>query len=88
MNCCLCDHTSLEASKFERLARGFEYHCQYEHHMWHYVALDSYLRLKEETSYTGLESYVRSAMRRGELSYFPIGRASSVSEHRHHSHHD
>lgn len=70
---------SLEASKFERLGRGFEYHCRWEHNMWNYVALDSYLHLKHETSFTGLETFVRDAARHGGLNYFPIGRASSVS---------
>ena len=92
-----CAHTmacSLEASKFERGGRGFDYHCHYEHNMWDYVSLDAYLALKEETSFTGLETYVNNATRRGALTHFPIGRASSVapvgeagasgSHHRHH----
>lgn len=82
----VCCPGSLEASKFERGGRGFEYHCQYEHNMWDYVALSAYLELKEETSFTGLETYVNNAASRGALSYFPIGRASSVQSPAHHKH--
>lgn len=43
-NCFIC---SLEASRFERSARGFAYHTRYQHNQWHYVYLQAYLSLKE-----------------------------------------
>ena len=37
---------SLEGSKFERLGRGFEYHVRFEHKLWNYIYLMTYLDVK------------------------------------------
>ena len=88
--CFIC---GIEKTKFDEafqkrgIQKGFEQqHTDHEHNMWDYVALSAYLELKEETSFTGLETYVNNAASRGALSYFPIGRASSVQSPAHHKH--
>lgn len=38
--------------------KGYTYHIKEDHNLWKYLFFIAYLREKEETEYTGLESYV------------------------------
>lgn len=80
-HCFIC---GIECSRFDRLGRGFDFHCTNEHNMWSYVYCMTYLKVKDDTTYTGLESYLANQMQAGALEVFPVGRASAaakVSEH-------
>lgn len=70
----MCFICSLPASQFERHSHGFKYHIKHEHNMWAFAFLRAYLSLKDETSYTGLESYIMS--RSDSLDVYPVQRAT------------
>lgn len=42
--------------------------------MWNYLYYMAYLLDKDETEYTGIESYVADKLERGEISWFPTFR--------------
>lgn len=67
--------SGFESSHFDRAGRGFAYHIQHEQNMWDYVYLAGYLRLKDPTACTGLESRVSDLMQRQLTSYVPMGMA-------------
>lgn len=54
---------------------GFKLHTQYEHYMWNYVFYISYLKDKEATEYTGIESYIAKKLRNYDNSWIPINKA-------------
>ncbi|CAD8210359.1 unnamed protein product [Paramecium octaurelia] len=54
---------------------GFKLHTQYEHYMWNYVFYISYLKEKEPTEYTGIESYIANKLKNYDNSWIPINKA-------------
>ncbi len=52
--------------------RGFEYHLRQEHNVYSYVFYISYLRQKDPTEYSGIESYVSEKLKEGDISWFPL----------------
>ena len=44
--------------KASRGNKGYKYHIREDHNMWKYLYFIAYIREKEETEYTGIESYV------------------------------
>ena len=38
--------------------KGYDYHTKYEHKIWDYVYFLAYIEEKEESEYTGIESFV------------------------------
>ena len=44
--------------KIDRTKVGFENHIQFDHHLWNYLFYMYHLKKKEETDYTGIESYI------------------------------
>eukprot|EP00756_Hemistasia_phaeocysticola_P064159 Hpha_TRINITY_DN7570_c0_g2::TRINITY_DN7570_c0_g2_i1::g.18894::m.18894/K04958/ITPR1; inositol 1,4,5-triphosphate receptor type 1 len=75
--CFIC---GLDASEFERHAAGFQHHTTNDHNMWSYVHFLHYLRIKDESDFTGQESYVCDRMRRMDLSFFPLNKALSLDQ--------
>ena len=71
--CFIC---GLDRSRFDRSGSGFDYHVQHKHNMWAYIYAMAYLRLKVGTEYTGIESYLAAKIQAGDLSFFPVGRAT------------
>lgn len=53
---------------------NFDIHIKKEHYMWNYVFFIAYLRHKEETEYTGVESYVMNKIKNGDTNWFPFNR--------------
>jgi len=75
----MCTICSIECSEFDRkTTMGHEYHIKAEHNMWEYCALLWHLKLKTDTEYTGLESYLHGCCEAGDLRFFPIHRAMSL----------
>eukprot|EP01062_Namystynia_karyoxenos_P061894 TRINITY_DN5461_c0_g1_i1.p1 TRINITY_DN5461_c0_g1~~TRINITY_DN5461_c0_g1_i1.p1 ORF type:complete len:566 (+),score=182.39 TRINITY_DN5461_c0_g1_i1:354-2051(+) len=70
--CFIC---GLDASEFERHAMGFQHHISDDHNLWNYVFFLHYLRMKDQSEYTGQESYVADSVRRMDLSFFPLNKA-------------
>lgn len=54
--------------------KGYAYHVKYEHNLWHYLFFVAYVRDKEETELTGMESYVADQIEKEEVDWFPIER--------------
>ena len=42
--------------------------------MWNYLFYIAYLRSKDETEYTGIESYVAGVIDKEENTWFPTGK--------------
>ena len=62
----------------ERLTnKEFRQHTVYEHNVWNYVYFLAYIIKKEQTEYTGIESYVRFCYDHSDISWFPQYQAIS-----------
>jgi len=42
--------------------------------MWNYVFYVAYLKAKDQTDYTGIESYINEKLGVGDVSWFPLGK--------------
>ena len=51
--------------------RPFDAHLAEDHNLWSYVYFAAYLRDKDPTEDSGIESYVRSQVNAGSLKWFP-----------------
>ncbi|EGR32968.1 MIR domain protein [Ichthyophthirius multifiliis] len=85
--CFICGHTRyfflyifiylLKREIFDRKSdEGFSQHIKNEHYLWNYVFYLAYLKEKESTEYTGIESYVYEKLEQNDISWFPIQRAT------------
>jgi len=54
---------------------GFEGHIRTQHNMWDYISYMIYIRTKDETEYSGLESYIAQLFSNDDLSWIPRGSA-------------
>lgn len=57
---------------------NFDYHKNEEHNFWSYVHLYVYLKRRDESGYSGAESYVSSMMNKGDLSWIPRRNSASI----------
>lgn len=57
----------------EHIPRGFQMHTEKEHHYPNYLFFLMHLIHKEETEYTGQESYVMDMYRSRNWEFFPVG---------------
>ena len=53
--CFICD---LDRNTFDTYSDGFQKHVKEEHNLWDYVAFIAYLKTKDPTEYTGIESTI------------------------------
>ncbi len=75
----VCFICGIDRNSFDRKHRfGFEYHRDHEHNNMHYLSFIIHLRTKRRVDYTGPESYVAELLDRGDLSFFPILKTSSI----------
>lgn len=71
--CFIC---GLEQSEFDRVGSGgFENHHEFEHHMWDYLFLMHYVKLKSPSDHTGPEGFVKECIDSCEPNFFPVGRS-------------
>ncbi|KAJ9465428.1 Inositol 1 [Diplonema papillatum] len=70
--CFIC---GIESSEFDRHASGFDCHIRRDHNMWCYIYFIHHLRTKEESEFTGQESYVWNKMENLDLTFFPSNKA-------------
>ena len=67
-----CFVCGLEKETIERVTRrSFKLHTSSDHNEWKYVHFVGYLTDKEETEYTGIESYVMEKVSKKDVSWFP-----------------
>lgn len=52
----------------------FEIHIHKDHNPWKYVFYIAYLKDKDETEYTGIESYISDKVKNIDFSWFPFHR--------------
>ena len=60
-------------------ASTFEQHKNKAHYIWNYLSFIQYLKAKDETEYTGVESYVSELLERSSLAWVPV-RTSFASQ--------
>ena len=58
--CFIC---GLERGRFDNKAVTFEEHNELEHNLWHYLYFIVWLQIKDETEFTGPESYVAKCIK-------------------------
>ena len=75
-NCFIC---GTDRSTFEKVGVSFNKHTKKEHNLWNYLFYVIHLKLKEPKDYNGTESYVARKLKSNDISWFPIGRALSLS---------
>lgn len=76
--CFIC---SIPAVEFQRRTKkGFEDHVKNDHNIWQYLFFLVHLRNKDQTEYTGPESYVASCLKTKDYSFFPINRALGLDK--------
>ncbi|EGD76540.1 type I inositol triphosphate receptor [Salpingoeca rosetta] len=77
--CFIC---GLERQKFDAVGLSFDEHCRFEHHLWSYLNFIVLLRTKDETDFTGPESYVSGLLEddaNPDFSWFPRLQALSLT---------
>lgn len=78
MKCFIC---GLERDFIERKTNmPFSHHTEIDHNEWNYVFFIAYLLRKDETEYTGLESYVKEQYDRQELTWIPNLKTLSIKD--------
>jgi hypothetical protein len=75
--CFIC---GLERGRFDNKAITFEEHNDQEHNLWHYLYFIVWLQIKDETEFTGPESYVAQCVKDRNLDWFPRMQAISLKE--------
>jgi len=73
--CFICGHNSEHIEKNSENAKGFKHHIKNDHYMWNYLFYIAYLLDKDNTEYTGIESYVADKLEKEEISWFPTYQA-------------
>jgi len=77
--CFIC---SIDRYTFDRYSQGgFESHIKKEHNMWQYIFFVVHLNTKDPNQFTGPESYVKSMIDNGDVSWFPVNQAIQLAEH-------
>ncbi|KAI6200598.1 Inositol 1,4,5-trisphosphate receptor [Aphelenchoides besseyi] len=75
--CFIC---GLERGRFDNKAITFEEHNENEHNLWHYLYFIVWLQIKDETEFTGPESFVAQCVKERNLDWFPRMQAISLKE--------
>ncbi|XP_056279702.1 inositol 1,4,5-trisphosphate receptor type 3 isoform X2 [Pseudoliparis swirei] len=73
--CFIC---GLERDKFDNKTVSFEEHIKMEHNIWNYLYFIVLVREKNQTDYTGPESYVAHMIKNNNLDWFPRMQAMSL----------
>ncbi|CAI5448230.1 unnamed protein product [Caenorhabditis angaria] len=76
-NCFIC---GLDRGKFDNRSVTFETHRETEHNIWHYLYYIVMLQIKDETDFTGPESYVAQCVKDRNLDWFPRMQALSLQD--------
>ncbi|OMJ77245.1 hypothetical protein SteCoe_23193 [Stentor coeruleus] len=55
----------------KKTSSGFEHHILNDHNEWNYILFIAYLKRKNESEYSGLESYIKEQYEKNELGWIP-----------------
>ncbi|VDD89339.1 unnamed protein product [Enterobius vermicularis] len=75
--CFIC---GLERGRFDNKIVTFEQHRENEHNLYHYLYFIVWLQIKDETEFTGPESYVAQCIKDRNNDWFPRMQAMSLAE--------
>lgn len=75
--CFIC---GLERGRFDNKIVTFEEHRENEHNLYHYLYFIVWLQVKDETEFTGPESYVAQCIKDRNNDWFPRMQAMSLAE--------
>lgn len=75
--CFIC---GLERGRFDNKIVTFEQHRESEHNLYHYLYFIVWLQIKDETEFTGPESYVAQCIKDRNKDWFPRMQAMSLAE--------
>lgn len=76
-NCFIC---GLGRERFDNKIITFEEHRKNEHNLYHYLYFIVWLQIKDETEFTGPESYVANCIKDHRSDWFPRMQAMSLAE--------
>ncbi|EJD74264.1 cation channel family protein [Loa loa] len=76
-NCFIC---GLGRGRFDNKIVTFEEHRKNEHNLYHYLYFIVWLQVKDETEFTGPESYVANCIKEHKSDWFPRMQAMSLAE--------
>jgi len=74
-NCFICGNEKETFDRKSDTQGGFVEHIKIDHYMWNYVFFIAYLKNKDQTDYTGIESYIDEKVELQDVSWFPLGKA-------------
>ncbi|CAG9323264.1 unnamed protein product [Blepharisma stoltei] len=78
--CFIC---GLDRDEIEHFTgRPFAYHVYTEHNEWNYILFIAYLKSKDETEYSGIESYVKEQYDKKELLWFPQSTSLAIKKNK------
>lgn len=72
--CFICGFDKETIEKESANLKGFNFHIKQEHYQWNYLFYIAYILEKDNTEYTGIESYVADKLENNEITWFPINR--------------
>jgi hypothetical protein len=76
-HCFIC---SLNRDQLEKIEEGFEYHTRREHNTWEYLYFIIYIKTKEPSEYTGIESYIAEKLAANDVSFVPLYHSLSLEQ--------
>jgi hypothetical protein len=71
--CFICNFDRFELDK--NAEGGFDRHISQDHYLWAYVFYIVHLECKDDTDYTGIESFVSEQYENGDISWVPRQKA-------------
>ncbi|CAD8168125.1 unnamed protein product [Paramecium pentaurelia] len=78
-NCFICGNLKADFDRLQSKSNGgFREHIKINHYMWNYVYFFAYLRWKEKTEYSGIESYVDQKLKEEDLCWVPFNQAREL----------
>jgi len=75
--CFIC---SIDKNTFDRNGTPFAQHIKTEHNMWEYLYYVVYLKQKDETEYSGIETYVADKLEEDDTTFYPTEKAMCLDE--------
>lgn len=68
----VCFICGFDREFYSKQSKGFKGHIREDHNMWNYLFYISYIRHKDSTELTGIESYVKECFDKKNIDWFPI----------------
>ena len=77
--CFICN---IDRQVFDKDGVGFEHHIRNDHYLWNYINYKVYLKEKDTTEYTGVESYISDLIKKEDISWIPLHRSLILPDKR------